>query len=82
MGRLSKLFYKLGKKCDLEICTPMGLETFAYPARGSFSVGTNLYEPYCCTYIIYSDCSISSMYFIINKIVLERRRTAGSFRLT
>ncbi|PSN37593.1 hypothetical protein C0J52_14526 [Blattella germanica] len=35
------------KKCTLQTCTAVGLNTIKYIARGSFDVATKDYYPYC-----------------------------------
>ncbi|XP_065218173.1 pancreatic triacylglycerol lipase-like [Planococcus citri] len=46
-GQLQPLLGNLVPSCSLENCSPMGLETSLYPARGKFYVTTNLVPQYC-----------------------------------
>lgn len=38
--------------CNLERCSPIGLDTILYPARGIFQVITRFSGPFCCKYFI------------------------------
>ncbi|PSN35020.1 hypothetical protein C0J52_09842 [Blattella germanica] len=48
-GWLARYIVSL-RGCDLETCTPVGLDTINYPARGRFDVATSNTPPYCSMY--------------------------------
>ncbi|XP_069678386.1 phospholipase A1-like [Periplaneta americana] len=50
-GFASKFVTSL-RKCTLSTCSPFGLETNQYPARGSFDVATSDDEPYCIPHYV------------------------------
>lgn len=47
----SELILEKFSGCSLEKCSPIGLESRDYPARGTFSVGTDASSPYCRKFI-------------------------------
>lgn len=52
--------------CSRDTCTFMGLDTFNYPARGSFAATTSGDPPYCGKFqliIIYIIHKVSGLYY-------------------
>jgi hypothetical protein len=45
-GKSEEIINKL-KKCTNETCSPLSLESYEYPARGSFIISTHSSKPFC-----------------------------------
>lgn len=51
LGQSEKVLSKF-IQCTLDKCSPIGLESLEYPARGVFAVSTHSGSPYCCKEIL------------------------------